>query len=61
MREITGQGPEKTLARGFAIVRSPDGKPVTNKSQATALPALEIQFRDGVVPVHTDTQILEGM
>lgn len=54
MREVTGQGPEKTLARGFAIVRTPEGKPVTDQGQARALPALEIQFRDGVVPARPD-------
>lgn len=54
MREVTGQGPEKTLARGFAIVRTLEGKPVTDQAQACALPALEIQFRDGVVPARPD-------
>lgn len=54
MREVTGQGPEKTLARGFAVVRTPEGKPVTGQAQARALPALEIQFRDGVVPARLD-------
>ena len=54
MREVTGQGPEKTLARGFAIVRTLEGKPVTDQAQARALPALEIQFRDGVVPARPD-------
>ncbi|MFN7040866.1 MAG: exodeoxyribonuclease VII large subunit [Acidovorax temperans] len=54
MREVTGQGPEKTLARGFAIVRTPEGKPVTDQAQARALPALEIQFRDGVVSARPD-------
>jgi len=54
MREVTGQGPEKTLARGFAIVRTPEGKPVTTQAQARVQPALEIQFRDGVVCAHAD-------
>ncbi len=54
MREVTGQGPEKTLARGFAVVRTPEGKPVTGQAQAHGLPALEIQFRDGVVPARPD-------
>ena len=54
MREVTGQGPEKTLARGFAIVRTLEGKPVTDQAQARALPALEIKFRDGVVPARPD-------
>ncbi|SIR52796.1 exodeoxyribonuclease VII large subunit [Pseudacidovorax sp. RU35E] len=47
MREVTGQGPEKTLSRGFAIVRAPDGQPVTGTVQAQALTTIDIQFRDG--------------
>ncbi|WP_234194266.1 exodeoxyribonuclease VII large subunit [Pseudacidovorax sp. NFM-22] len=47
MREVTGQGPEKTLSRGFAIVRAPDGQPVTDTVQAQALTTIDIQFRDG--------------
>lgn len=47
MREVTGQGPDKTLARGFAIVRGPAGEAVTSRQQAAALPAIDIQFRDG--------------
>ena len=35
VREITGQGPEKTLARGFAVVRSRDGTSLTRAAQAT--------------------------
>jgi len=48
-REIAGQGPEKTLGRGFAIVRNAEGQPIT--SMALALPGnnIEIQFRDGRV------------
>jgi exodeoxyribonuclease VII large subunit len=49
MREIAGQGPEKTLGRGFAIVRSQSGKPVTRASQAVDGAAIEIQFQDGRV------------
>lgn len=30
LREITGQGPHKTLARGFAMVRNAQGVPVTS-------------------------------
>ncbi|MDM0109674.1 hypothetical protein QTH97_32470 [Variovorax sp. J22R24] len=29
MREITGEGPDKTLNRGFAIVRDTIGEPIT--------------------------------
>lgn len=53
MREVTGQGPEKTLVRGFAIVRSPEGQPVTHQAQAHALASFDIQFRDGVVAART--------
>ena len=65
VREITGQGPEKTLARGFAIVRGLDGISLTSAAQATGTGAgadtgdgadaiktgveIEIEFQDGRV------------
>lgn len=49
LREIAGQGPDKTLGRGFAIVRGADGQPITRAGQATAGQSIEIQFRDGQV------------
>ena len=49
MREIAGQGPEKTLGRGFAIVRSQSGEPVTRASQAMGGVEIDIQFQDGRV------------
>lgn len=54
MREITGQGPDKTLSRGFAIVRTESGSPVTTSSQASSAPSLTIQFKDGTVPVQPE-------
>lgn len=48
-REIAGQGPEKTLGRGFAIVRNAEGKPVTSQSAVSAGETLDIEFRDGHV------------
>lgn len=48
-REIAGQGPEKTLGRGFAIVRNAEGKPVTAKADVQAGHAIDIEFRDGHV------------
>jgi len=54
VREIAGQGPDKTLKRGFALVRSPDGKPVTRASQTSTGAALEIEFSDGKVNAITD-------
>jgi exodeoxyribonuclease VII large subunit len=57
MREITGQGPEKTLKRGFALVRSQGGKPVTRASQTTTDAAIEIEFSDGKVNATTGKPI----
>jgi exodeoxyribonuclease VII large subunit len=45
--EVTGQGPEKTLGRGFAIVRDGQGQPMTSASGATPGTKMEIEFRDG--------------
>jgi exodeoxyribonuclease VII large subunit len=53
MREVTGQGPGKTLTRGFAIVRNDEGRPVTSSEQAQISPTLNIQFRDGLTEVRT--------
>ena len=57
MREIAGQGPEKTLQRGFAIVRNPSGTPVAKASQAADSETLEIEFQDGRVTVTTQKQL----
>ena len=57
VREITGQGPEKTLARGFAMVRSQGGTSLTRAAQATGAGAgaidIEIEFQDGRVAATT--------
>jgi exodeoxyribonuclease VII large subunit len=49
MREITGQGPDKTLRRGFAMVRSLNGTTITGISQTREGVPLEIEFHDGKV------------
>ncbi|MRD49691.1 exodeoxyribonuclease VII large subunit [Caenimonas koreensis DSM 17982] len=49
MREIIGQGPEKTLRRGFAVVRNSQGDPVTSAEQAASCADIGLQFQDGVV------------
>ena len=46
MREIAGQGPAKTLGRGFALVRGHDGNAVTSAASTEA--EITIQFRDGL-------------
>ena len=45
MREIAGQGPEKTLHRGFALVRDATGQVIT--SATTPDTHITIEFRDG--------------
>jgi exodeoxyribonuclease VII large subunit len=49
MREITGQGPDKTLRRGFALVRNRAGKPIARASETHCAVAIEIEFHDGKV------------
>jgi exodeoxyribonuclease VII large subunit len=49
MREIAGQGPAKTLGRGFALVSTLEGQPVTRASTVSENSPLEIQFSDGKV------------
>ena len=45
--EVTGQGPQKTLGRGFAIVRDEQGKPITSAVGVKPGIGMEIEFRDG--------------
>jgi len=45
MREIAGQGPEKTLQRGFTLVRDDEGQVLTSAS--TSETKITIEFRDG--------------
>ena len=49
VREIAGQGPQKTLGRGFAIVRGADGKTLTSAQSTAAAESIEIAFKDGKV------------
>lgn len=50
-------GHTETLARGFAIVRGPDGGLLTSARAASAAPRLDLQFHDGhvaAIPVTDD-------
>ena len=49
-REIAGQGPEKTLGRGFAMVTCADGKALTSAAQVVPDTPITISFHDGRVP-----------
>jgi exodeoxyribonuclease VII large subunit len=53
LREVAGQGPEKTLARGFALVRDADGRTITRAAQAKSQQSIEITFSDGTLAART--------
>jgi exodeoxyribonuclease VII large subunit len=48
-REIAGQGPQKTLRRGFAMVRSSDGEAVTSAATVQPGTAVHVELHDGSV------------
>ena len=58
LREITGQGPHKTLARGFAMVRNAQGVPVTSPAVVKVGEILEIEFKDGFL--ETEVSRIKG-
>ncbi len=47
--EIIGQGPDKTLARGFAVVRAANGKPIGSCTGLEPMQQLDLEFQDGHV------------
>jgi exodeoxyribonuclease VII large subunit len=53
IREISGQGPKKTLQRGFAVVRALGGRTLTRAKQIENGDELEIEFMDGKVTAKT--------
>ena len=56
MREIAGQGPDKTLGRGFAVVRAENGATLTGAAAAREAGDLQIEFRDGRLPARVRTE-----
>lgn len=53
-REIAGQGPQKTLGRGFALVRSPDGAAISSATGTPPGGRIEIEFHDGRMRARTE-------
>ena len=51
MRQVLGLTPERTLARGYALVRDAEGKVLTRAAQVAAGQALRLGFQDGDVRV----------
>ena len=54
IREIAGQGPQKTLGRGFAIVRTSSGAAISSAANAPLGDPIEIGFHDGRVHARTE-------
>jgi exodeoxyribonuclease VII large subunit len=50
MREIVGQGPEKTLRRGFAVVRDAEGRALMSAKALRDARQASVEFQDGSVP-----------
>ena len=49
IREISGQGPQKTLGRGFAMVQNERGKTVASAASIEPGAAIQVIFHDGAL------------
>jgi exodeoxyribonuclease VII large subunit len=49
MREVVNQGPDRTLRRGFAIIRDQLGDPIQTAAEARNQEVVEIQFFDNSI------------
>jgi exodeoxyribonuclease VII large subunit len=49
VREISGQGPQKTLGRGFAVVQASNGKTIVSVTGAQPGTSIQVNFHDGAV------------
>lgn len=47
---LAGHDPQRTLERGYALVRSGDGEPIATAAAAGTARELELRFADGTVP-----------
>ena len=47
---LAAHDPERTIARGYALVENRAGEPLTSAAAALEAQDLELRFRDGVVP-----------
>lgn len=54
MRQALGLTPERTLARGYALVRDGAGRPVTRAAGVRDGQALTLEFQDGGVQVRAE-------
>lgn len=54
MRSAVGLSPERTLGRGYAVVRDGAGQPVTRAAQVRAGEELRVQWGDGAAVVRVE-------
>ena len=54
MRQALGLTPQRTLQRGYALVRGPNGEPVTRAASVERGQPLTLHFQDGAVPVRAE-------
>lgn len=59
-RMLASLGPDQVLARGYAIVRGPDGHVIASARAAAAQQRLTIRFGDGETPVFTRPPPAQG-
>ncbi len=60
-RLLGSLGPQQVLARGYALVLAPDGRPITTARGAGAERLLTIRFADGETRVTTDLPVQERL
>jgi exodeoxyribonuclease VII large subunit len=53
---LAAHDPQRTLERGYALVESPDGQPLTTVAGARDAEDLRIRFADGAVPARVHEQ-----
>jgi exodeoxyribonuclease VII large subunit len=56
---LAAHDPDRTLARGYALVEARDGEPLPSAAAASAAHELRLRFRDGVVGARVDEQASE--
>ena len=57
---LAAHDPQRTLERGYALVESPAGTPVTSAAAAATWPELTLRMRDGSLPVRPTAGEGEG-